>query len=122
MYKNAYNNIDVKKPVLLEKHPECGDLKPVSALKDPFLMALSESNTATVYTTDVALSYIMAVTRSQLSWSVCSLGVICRDLEIVKNEKGLFISHRDSAFDLYHVNETSADLPTEEENKDDCLR
>ena len=45
-----------------------------------------------------------------------------RDLEIVNNEKGIFISHRDNAFDLLHVNETSSDIPTEEENKDDCLR
>ena len=47
---------------------------------------------------------------------------VYRDLEIVKNEKGIFISHRDNAFDLLHVNETSSDIPTEEENKDDCLR
>lgn len=48
--------------------------------------------------------------------------LINRDLEIVKNEKGIFISHRDTAFDLYQVNETSTDMPTEEESKDDCLR
>ena len=44
---------------------------------------------------------------------------VYRDLEIVKNEKGIFISHRDNAFDLLHVNETSSDIPTEEENKDE---
>lgn len=45
-----------------------------------------------------------------------------RDLEVVKNENGLFISHRDGMFDQYTVHETSTDLPTEEENKDNCLR
>lgn len=52
----------------------------------------------------------------------CPLNWVARDLEVIKNEKGIFISHRDNAFDLYHVHETSADLPTEEENKDNCLR
>lgn len=45
-----------------------------------------------------------------------------RDLEVIKNSKGLFFSHRPGVFDRYTVNETSTDLPTEEENKDDCLR
>ena len=44
-----------------------------------------------------------------------------RDLEVIKNDNGLFISHRDGVFDQYVVNETSADLPTEEENKNNCL-
>lgn len=44
-----------------------------------------------------------------------------RDLEVIKNDNGLFISHRDGVFDQYAVNETSADLPTEEENKNNCL-
>lgn len=44
-----------------------------------------------------------------------------RDLEVIKNDDGLFISHRDGVFDQYPVNETSADLPTEEENKNNCL-
>lgn len=48
--------------------------------------------------------------------------VNARDLEVVKNENGLFISHRDGMFDQYTVHETSTDLPTEEENKDNCLR
>lgn len=43
-------------------------------------------------------------------------------MEIIKNAHGIFISHRDGVFDTYTVNETSADLPTEEENKDNCLR
>ena len=43
-------------------------------------------------------------------------------MEITKNEQGIFISHRDNVFDSYHVHETSADLPTEDENKDDCLK
>ena len=41
---------------------------------------------------------------------------------MIKNSKGLFFSHRPGVFDRYTVNETSSDLPTEEENKDDCLR
>lgn len=45
-----------------------------------------------------------------------------RDLEVVKDSRGIFISHRSGAFDQYTVNETSVDMPTEEENKDNCLR
>ena len=41
---------------------------------------------------------------------------------MIKNRKGLFFSHRPGVFVRYTVNETSTDLPTEEENKDDCLR
>lgn len=45
-----------------------------------------------------------------------------RDLEVVKDSRGIFISHRPGVFDQYTVNETSVDMPTEEENKDNCLR
>ena len=39
-----------------------------------------------------------------------------RDLEVVKDSRGIFISHRPGVFDQYTVNETSVDMPTEEEN------
>ena len=45
-----------------------------------------------------------------------------RDLEVVKDSREIFISHRPGVFDQYTVNETSVDMPTEEENKDNCLR
>ncbi|KAM7454772.1 hypothetical protein BLSTO_04470 [Blastocystis sp. subtype 1] len=111
-YNPQYDLISVKKPVNLESHKECGDLHSISVMKDPFLSQVSDKNVATVYTTDVALAHLMVAIRSQLSW----------DLEIIKNAHGIFISHRDGVFDTYTVNETSADLPTEEENKDNCLR
>lgn len=60
--------MNIKKTVALESHPEAGELKSVSVLKDPFIMQVSDNHLASVYTTDVALSYIMAVTHSQLSW------------------------------------------------------
>lgn len=121
-YNPQYDLIFVKKPVNLESHKECGDLHSISVMKDPFLSQVSDKNVATVYTTDVALAHLMVAIRSQLSW----LSIVCsltrRDLEIIKNAHGIFISHRDGVFDTYTVNETSADLPTEEENKDNCLR
>lgn len=67
-YNNSFDSIDFKKPVVLEKHPECGDLKNVSVLKDPFITEVATTNVANVYTTDVAFAHIMAITRSQLSW------------------------------------------------------
>lgn len=76
-YTNSFDSINPKKPLVLESHPECGDMKTISVLKDPFLMQLAERKAATVYTTDVALSYIMAVTRSQLSWYELSIELSC---------------------------------------------
>lgn len=67
-YNNDYDSINLKKPVVLEKHDECGNIKTVSVMKDPFIAQVAESKAATVYTTDAALACIMAVTRSQLSW------------------------------------------------------
>lgn len=67
-YNNDYDSINLKKPVVLEKHDECGSIKTVSVMKDPFIAQVAESKAATVYTTDAALACIMAVTRSQLSW------------------------------------------------------
>lgn len=48
--------------------------------------------------------------------------MIVRDLEVLKNSRGIFISHRSGVFDQFTVNETSVDMPTEEENKDNCLK
>ena len=81
-------------------------------MQDPFMEQLAANNAANVYTTDVALAHLLVATRSQLSW----------DLEVVKNSKGIFFSHRPGVFDKYTVNETTSDIPTEDENKDDCLR
>ena len=67
-YDSSYDSIDIKKPVPLVSHPECGDLKYVSVTKDPFISKLSESHAAQVYTTDVALAQLMVAVRSQLSW------------------------------------------------------
>ena len=114
---------------LLTSSAECGsynDYNPqydlISVMKDPFLSQVSDKNVATVYTTDVALAHLMVAIRSQLSWFAPFCSLTSRDLEIIKNAHGIFISHRDGVFDTYTVNETSADLPTEEENKDNCLR
>ena len=60
--------ISVKKPVNLESHKECGDLKSVSVVKDPFISQISDKHVATVYTTDMARAHIMVAIRSQLSW------------------------------------------------------
>lgn len=68
IYNNTYDSMNIKKTVALESHPEAGDLKSVSVLKDPFIMQVAEKKIASIYTTDTALSYIMAVTHSQLSW------------------------------------------------------
>ena len=121
-YNPQYDLISVKKPVNLESHKECGDLHSISVMKDPFLSQVSDKNVATVYTTDVALAHLMVAIRSQLSWFSHLYSLTGRDLEIIKNAHGIFISHRDGVFDTSTVNETSADLPTEEENKDNCLR
>ena len=67
-YDSSYDSIDIKKPVPLVSHPECGDLKYVSVTKDPFISKLSESHAAQVYTTDVALAHLMVAVRSQFSW------------------------------------------------------
>lgn len=67
-YNNEFDAVNLKKPVMLEKHDECGNIKTVSVMKDPFIAQVAESKAATVYTTDAALACIMAVTRSQLSW------------------------------------------------------
>mgnify|MGYP003256248009 CR=1 FL=1 len=67
-YDSSYDSIDIKKPVPLVSHPECGDLKYVSVTKDPFISELSTSHAAQVYTTDVALAQLMVAVRSQLSW------------------------------------------------------
>ncbi|CBK23546.2 uncharacterized protein [Blastocystis hominis] len=110
-YNPLYDSVNLKKTAALEDHAASGDLKVTSVMKDPFIAQLVNSKAAQIYTTDVALSQLMVAIRSQLSW----------DLEVIKNENGLFISHRDGVFDQYSVNETSADLPTEEENKNNCL-
>ena len=95
-YNNKLDSIDFKKPIVLEKHSECGDLKNVSVLKDPFITQVAPTKVANVYTTDVAFAHIMAITRSQLSWYVIECE--CRDDGI-----GIWRSPRTTKASLYLI-------------------